>query len=289
MEIMTLKKAAAYLGLSTDVLRRKANDGSVPAAKLGTGSRAPWRFYREELDQMLHSNGAPVNAELEEKQILKENVVAYYNAEDEETKIAALQKISNQKDTQAIPFLCEILLNKDNQPSIMIWSIKAMANILGKEADCYLIGFSDHEDIWIRLEIASFFARYYHDAKAIQVLNDYYEDSHSFVVLKTLLEIDPQKYQHELKPMLTGDGDPHTKVLALRELRKIEYHGITALLKPLFKDKDNRLKSLVINITGEKKLKTLIPELQNIINSDTTKTLKKEAAIALTQIFSTDE
>ena len=288
MEIMTLKKAATYLGISAEVLRRKAKDGSVPAAKLGSSSNSPWRFYREELDQMLHSNGSPVNAELEEKQILKENVVAYYNSEDEDTKIAALQKISNLKDTQAIPFLCEILLNKDNPPSLLIWSIKAMENILGKDADSYLIGFSDHEDIWIRLEIASFFARYFHDAKATQVLHDYYEDSHSFVVLKTLLEIAPQKYQPELKPMLTGAGDPHTKVLALRELRKIEYHGITALLKPLFKDKDNRLKSLVINIAGEKKLKNLVPELQNIINSDTTKTLKKEAAIALTQIFSSD-
>jgi excisionase family DNA binding protein len=229
MEIMTLKKAAEYLGLSTDVLRRKANDGSVPAAKLGSGSRAPWRFYREELDQLLNWNGAPVDAKLEKKHIFYETMAAYYVAEDEDTQIAVIQQISNLKDNQAIPFLCEILLNKENQPAIIVWAIKAMINIL---------------------------------------------------------EIDPQKYQHELQEMLTENDDPHVRVLALRELRKIEFNGIAALIKPLFNDKDNRVKNMVINITGEKKLKILVPELQNIINSEAPQNLKKDAAIALTQIYS---
>jgi len=156
-------------------------------------------------------------------------MAAYYVAEDEDTQIVVIQQISNLKDDQATPFLCEILLNKVNQPAIIVWAIKAMINIL---------------------------------------------------------EIDPQKYQHELQEMLTENGDPHIRVLALRELRKIEYHGIVDLIKPLFNDKDNRVKNLVIYITGEKKLKKLVPELQNIINSESPQNLKKDAAIALSQIYS---
>ncbi len=45
-EVMDIRQAAEYLGISTDTLYRYASDGSIPAFKLGNR----WRFKRSLLD-----------------------------------------------------------------------------------------------------------------------------------------------------------------------------------------------------------------------------------------------
>lgn len=54
-EVMDIRQAADYLGISGDSLYRYASDGSVPAFKLGNR----WRFKRSLLDAwMIEKSGA---------------------------------------------------------------------------------------------------------------------------------------------------------------------------------------------------------------------------------------
>ena len=51
-KLMTLGEVADYLRLSKDTVYRMANNGKVPAAKVGI----QWRFRKEDLDQWLEKN-----------------------------------------------------------------------------------------------------------------------------------------------------------------------------------------------------------------------------------------
>jgi len=54
-EVMDIRQAAEYLGISGDTLYRYANEGFIPAFKLGNR----WRFKRSLLDQwMVEKSGA---------------------------------------------------------------------------------------------------------------------------------------------------------------------------------------------------------------------------------------
>jgi excisionase family DNA binding protein len=286
MEIMTLKKAAAYLGLNPEVLRRKAANGTIPASRLGSAPQAPWRFYREELDQYLKWEVPATSPDSDQKSLLADIWEKFYKSDDEDTKIEALHDIAELNDVSTVPWLCEILLNADNDSPIIFWAIRTLTIILGQDADRYLLRFRDYEDPWIRIEVARFFAVQLNDKRACEYLQKYYKDSHSFLVLQTLLEIAPQKFMHELDTMLTNDNDPMSRQLALRELQKIEHPDQNLFLKQLLQDKDTRIRELAIIVTGEKKLQELIPSLQEIINSDDTQSIKKLAAQALSRIFS---
>ena len=50
--LMTLEEVAAYLRLSKDTVYRMAQNGKIPAAKVG----AQWRFQRQEVDEWLKAN-----------------------------------------------------------------------------------------------------------------------------------------------------------------------------------------------------------------------------------------
>lgn len=52
-EIMTSEQAAAYLQIGIVTLKRKAQTGRIPAAKIGRG----WRFVKSELDEWLRYGG----------------------------------------------------------------------------------------------------------------------------------------------------------------------------------------------------------------------------------------
>ncbi|MEI6503441.1 MAG: helix-turn-helix domain-containing protein [Armatimonadota bacterium] len=52
-EIMTSEQAAAYLQIGIVTLKKKAQTGRIPAAKIGRG----WRFVKSELDEWLHYGG----------------------------------------------------------------------------------------------------------------------------------------------------------------------------------------------------------------------------------------
>jgi excisionase family DNA binding protein len=55
-EVMDIRQAAEYLGISADSLYRYASDGVVPAFKLGNR----WRFKRSLLDAwMIEESGGP--------------------------------------------------------------------------------------------------------------------------------------------------------------------------------------------------------------------------------------
>ena len=49
---MTLEELADYLRLSKDTLYRMANNGQIPASKVGN----QWRFRKEDVDQWLEKN-----------------------------------------------------------------------------------------------------------------------------------------------------------------------------------------------------------------------------------------
>ncbi len=48
-EVMDIRQAASYLGISADSLYRYASEGTVPAFKLGNR----WRFKRDLLDRWM--------------------------------------------------------------------------------------------------------------------------------------------------------------------------------------------------------------------------------------------
>jgi excisionase family DNA binding protein len=54
-EVMDIRQASEYLGISSDSLYRYASEGTIPAFKLGNR----WRFKRSLLDQwMVEQSGA---------------------------------------------------------------------------------------------------------------------------------------------------------------------------------------------------------------------------------------
>jgi len=66
-EVMDIRQAAEYLGISADSLYRYASDGVVPAFKLGNR----WRFKRSLLDAWMieqSSGGVPGNVSVMQKQ-----------------------------------------------------------------------------------------------------------------------------------------------------------------------------------------------------------------------------
>jgi excisionase family DNA binding protein len=48
---LTVKEVAQYLKLSTDLIYKLAQQGKIPASKVG----AAWRFKREKIDQWMES------------------------------------------------------------------------------------------------------------------------------------------------------------------------------------------------------------------------------------------
>jgi len=64
-EVMDIRQASGYLGISPDTLYKYASEGFVPAFKLGNR----WRFKRSRLDEWmdrqsdLQANSADVNPE----------------------------------------------------------------------------------------------------------------------------------------------------------------------------------------------------------------------------------
>ena len=58
-EVMDIRQAAGYLGISSDTLYRYASEGFVPAFKLGNR----WRFKKTLLDTWMdHQSGAAMPA-----------------------------------------------------------------------------------------------------------------------------------------------------------------------------------------------------------------------------------
>ena len=49
---LTVKEVAQYLKLSTDLIYKLAQQGKIPASKVGTA----WRFKKEKIDQWMEAN-----------------------------------------------------------------------------------------------------------------------------------------------------------------------------------------------------------------------------------------
>ena len=49
---LTVKEVAQYLKLSTDLIYKLAQQGKIPASKVG----AAWRFKKEKIDQWMDAN-----------------------------------------------------------------------------------------------------------------------------------------------------------------------------------------------------------------------------------------
>lgn len=63
-EVMDIRQASDYLGISPDTLYKYASEGFVPAFKLGNR----WRFKRTKLDEWMdrqsEQNSGPIDASL---------------------------------------------------------------------------------------------------------------------------------------------------------------------------------------------------------------------------------
>ena len=56
---MTVKEVATYLQLSRDLIYQWAQQGKIPASKVG----GQWRFKRERIDQWMEEQGRPLKSE----------------------------------------------------------------------------------------------------------------------------------------------------------------------------------------------------------------------------------
>ena len=64
-EVMDIRQASDYLGISPDTLYKYASEGFVPAFKLGNR----WRFKRSRLDEWMdHQSGLNVSAAVDPEQ-----------------------------------------------------------------------------------------------------------------------------------------------------------------------------------------------------------------------------
>jgi len=73
-EVMTTEQAAEYLQIGVVTLKKKAQTGRIPAAKVGRA----WRFRKSEIDEWLHYGGEVYEQQLDEGLaiIVKERMAA---------------------------------------------------------------------------------------------------------------------------------------------------------------------------------------------------------------------
>ena len=62
-EVMNIRQASQYLGVSPDTLYKYVNEQTIPAFKLGNR----WRFKKSKLDQWMEEKSNPVEAQAKKK------------------------------------------------------------------------------------------------------------------------------------------------------------------------------------------------------------------------------
>lgn len=62
---MTVQDVAKYLQLSMDMIYKMAQQGKIPASKVGTA----WRFKKEKIDRWMEENEGRVHAKLTTEKI----------------------------------------------------------------------------------------------------------------------------------------------------------------------------------------------------------------------------
>ena len=284
MKIMTLKAAAAYLNMNAEVLRRQVQKGEIPGRKLGKGSRSPWRFIQEELDEYMQGNNVQEQAEPETQSVLEKLISDYKKANNEDDEVISLNRIGRLKKAGAVPFLCEILLNANSTSNQIFWSIRAMIEILGKEASSYLGNFRDNEDEWIRVEVSIFYALEFGNEESINVLEQQYEKTGSFLALQVLLQVKTKKYLPKLQEMFKSENS-NNRLLAIRALKDISYPQEEQELAKLVLDSDIYVQTEALKVAIKRKHRSLIPQLQQIIAGNYPESIKRMAAGALAEAF----
>ncbi|MDP8323362.1 MAG: helix-turn-helix domain-containing protein [Candidatus Stygibacter australis] len=284
MKIMTLKAAAAYLNMNAEVLRRQVQKGEIPGRKLGKGSRSPWRFIQEELDEYIQGNNVQEQAEPEVQSVLDKLIRDYKKANNEDDEVIALNRLGRLKKAGAVPFLCEILLNASSTSNQIFWSIRAMIEILGKEASHYLGIFREDKDEWIQVEVSIYYALEFGDEQAIEILEQQYEKTGNFIVLQGLLQVKTKKYLQELRTMFKSEV-VHTRLKAIGALRDISYPQEEQDLAKLVLDSDIYVQNEALKLAIKRKHRSLIPQLQLIIAGNYPESIKRMAAGALAEAF----
>ncbi|MDP8221061.1 MAG: helix-turn-helix domain-containing protein [Candidatus Stygibacter frigidus] len=284
MKIMTLKAAAAYLNMNAEVLRRQVQKGEIPGRKLGKGSRSPWRFIQEELDEYMQGNNVQEKAEPEAQSVLEKLIKDYKKAKTEDDEVIALNRIGRLKKSGAVSFLCEVLLNADSTSNQIFWSIRAIVEILGKEARRYLEIFREDKDEWIQVEVSIFYALEFGDQRAIEVLERQYEKTGNFLILQGLLQVKTKKYLPELRAMFKSE-EVHTRLKAIGALKDISYPQEEQDLAELVLDSDIYVQSEALKLAIKRKHRSLIPQLQHIIAGNYPESIKRMAAGALAEAF----
>ncbi len=274
MKFITLEEASKMLNLHPEVVRKKARQGVIPAVKLGTGLRAPWRFSHEEIEKYIAGETAPVKeAELHDNYLIK-LINQMKTMKDEEKIVSAIHEIGLLGSEDAVPELTRNILDDETNDTIKYYSIRALMKILGVDSKRYVYKFMDYPNPWISIEVALFFAKKEMDDKAIEFLKSSYADRKDQNTLIALAQIDYEYVKDDFLALFEHKAIAY-RYKALTILDNVKGADYEAILKPLLTDREHKIKRKAIQLVGELKLKNLLQDLTNLLSTRLTDDLKK--------------
>jgi len=283
MEILNVKQAAEYLGLHPEVLRRKAQNGEIPAQKLGSGKRSPWRFVKSELERYLRGLKRETEKDALEKQMLAKFAQDLQAGEDLEKMAQSLHQMGLLGMEEAIP-LVEPFLHSDYD-DLRHYAAEAMIRILGVESRPHVWPLLEaDEPYWVQLPILAFFARKTGEEAVIAKLKEMYAQNKDYTAFAALFELEPSAVRTDFDRYIQSKN-AGIRYRTLMLLRNVHLADEAAILRQFLQDPVFHNQRKAVEIIGQKKLRELVPDLQSLISEATSRDLQKKAAEALAKIF----
>jgi excisionase family DNA binding protein len=285
MNFITLEEASKLLNLHPEVVRKKARSGEIPAVKLGTGIRAPWRFSEEALEKYLAGETSTIKEGELHEDYLKKLVHQMKTDKEEENRVSAIHEIGLLGSEETIPELTRNLLDDKESDSIKFYSIRALIAILGEESRRYIYKYIEYPNPWLAIETALFFARKEMDEKAIAFLKESYAKRKDFNSLIALAQIDFESVKDDYLALIDHDA-VQNRYRALLILDNVKGADSETILRKLLKDREHRIKRKAIELSGELKLQGLMPDLTALLSTKITDDLKKCIGAAIVKMHS---
>ncbi len=285
MKFITLEEASKLLNLHPEVVRKKARQGEIPAVKLGNGLRAPWRFSQEEIEKYIAGESAPLKeAELHENYLTK-LIHQMKTMTDEEKIVSAIHEIGLLGSEDAVPELTRNLLDDDTDDTIKYYSIRALLLILGVDSRKYVYKYIDYPNPWISIEVALYFAKKELDEKAIDFLKKSYATRKDYNSLIALAQIDYEYVKEDFLALFDHKAVVY-RYKALTILDNVKGADYEAILKSLLTDREHKVRRKAIQLVGELKVKSLLPDLTALLTENITDDFKKCIGNSISGMFS---
>ncbi|MBN2830230.1 MAG: helix-turn-helix domain-containing protein [Candidatus Cloacimonetes bacterium] len=283
MNFITLEEASKLLNLHPEVVRKKARSGEIPAVKLGTGIRAPWRFSEEALQNYLSGDASAIKESELHNHYLQKLLTQMKEETEEEKRVSAIQEIGLLGSEEAIPELTRNLLDDMESDSIKFYSIRALIAILGTDSRRYIYKYIEYPNPWLAIEAALYFAKKELDEKAIAFLKESYAKRKDFNSLLALAQIDYESVKDDYLALIDHDA-VQNRYKALMILDNITGADYVSIVRKLLADREHRIKRKAIELTGDLKLTELMPELTEMLSKNITDDLKKCIGAAIVKI-----